>query len=206
LTHLFIDLRDEPEAGQLVGRLLTLSGKQGFPLFDLLGSILEGWLQVRRGAVQDGIVAIRRGLEAMPEEDVYLLQSYCLGLLAQAYLEAGSPEEGLGAVSQAFAFIERYGERFFEAELHRIRGTLLQADGTNGGEAEAEFRQAIAVARRQQARSLELRAQINLSRLWHHQGRIGDAQHSLQQVYERFAGQENASDVAEARTLLDSWA
>lgn len=205
LTHLFVDLRDEPEAGQLVGRLLTLSRQQGFPLFDLLGSILEGWLQVRRGAVQEGIVAIRRGLEAMPKAEVYLLQSYFLGLLAQAYLEAGVPEEGLDSVSWAFAFIERYGERFFEAELHRIRAALLLADRTDGGEAEAELRQAIAVARRQQAGSLELRAQIDLSRLWHQQGRTGEAQHALRQVYERFAGQENASDVAEARTLLASW-
>ncbi|MGD8866377.1 MAG: hypothetical protein PVI01_02085, partial [Gemmatimonadales bacterium] len=208
LTHLFIDLRDEPQAEQLVERLLTLSRQQSFPLFDLLGGILQGWLQVQRGAVQDGIVLIRRGLEAMPNADVYLLQSYGLALLAQAYLKAGSPGQGLAAVSHAFAFIERYGERFFEAELHRIRGTLVLAEGAEraeGGEAEAEFRQAIAVARRQQARSLELRAQIDLSRLWHRQGRIAEAQRSLRQAYEPFAGQENASDVAEARTLLASW-
>jgi len=204
-AHLAIDRRDVRAAEERVQALLDLCRKERFPLFELLGRVLQAWLRIERGYLDSGIAELHAGLEALPKAEVYLLRSYGLGLLAQGYLKADRPAEGLRAVSQAFDFIERYGERFFEGELHRIRGTLLLAKGGDEDEAEAEFQRAIGVATRQRAKSLELRAQLDLSRLWHGQGESGKAQQSLQHLYNWFEESEDAPDLAEAHALLASW-
>jgi predicted ATPase len=201
---LAIDQRSAGAASERVKALLGLCREYRFPLFDLLGRILQGWLQIERGDIGAGLLQLHDGIEAMPMAEVYLLQSYCLGLLALGHLPEGRASEGLQIVSRAFAFIERYGERFFEAELHRIRGTLLLAQGEGG--AEAELHQAVTVARRQQATSLELRAQVELSRLWHDQGRISVARPPLEDLCSRFPEPDGAPELAEARALLASWA
>jgi DNA-binding SARP family transcriptional activator/predicted ATPase len=202
---LAIDQRSTGAATERVESLLRICRKYRFPLFELLGRILQAWLRTERGEVEPGIAGLQEGIEAMPRAEVYLLQSFYLGLLAQGHLVAGGSGEGLRVVSRAFAFIERYGERFFEAELHRIRGMLFLAQGEEGGGAEAEFHQAIAVARRQQAKSLELRAQLQLSRLWHGQGKVSAARPPLELLCSRFPEPEDAPELAEARALLATW-
>ena len=127
----------------------------------------------------------------MRDTGAEIYQSYFPGLLAEAYLKDGQVEEGLATVAEALAFVDRTEERFYEAELYRIKGELtLQQSRCQGskskstgptpdprpqGEAEACFLKAIEVARKQQAKSLELRAVMSLSRLWQSQSKKYEA-------------------------------
>jgi predicted ATPase len=105
---------------------------------------------------------------------------------------------------QAFEVLERTGERLYEAELHRLQGALLlQCPGADRRQVEAHFRQAIDIARQQQAKSLELRAATGLARLLHSQGKRDEAQQLLGDVYGWFTEGFNTVDLRAAKTLLD---
>jgi predicted ATPase len=125
-----------------------------------------------------------------------------LGLLAEACGEAGMIEEGLSLLAEALTLVEEKGERCWEAELYRLKGKLLLMKGDP--EAEACFRRAIEIARRQQARSWELRAATSLARLWQVQGRRPEARELLGNIYGWFTEGFDTADLLEARVLLDS--
>jgi predicted ATPase len=132
-----------------------------------------------------------------------------LGLLADGYRCAGKGAAGLTVVVDALATTESTGARFWEAELYRLRGELLlmQAPGKGASraaaaEAEACFRQAIEVARRQVAKSWELRAALSLSRLWLQQGKREEARALLTPLYGWFTEGFETADLQEARALL----
>ena len=109
---------------------------------------------------------------------------YFLSLLAEAYGKVGQPEEGLTVLVEALALVDNTGERYWEAELHRRKGELLlMQQGQKVGEAEECFRQALDIARRQKAKSLELRAAMSLSRLWQQQGKKREAHQLLADIY-----------------------
>ena len=120
-------------------------------------------------------------------------------------MNRGQTEEGLKALGEALALAERTGERFFQAELHRLQGEfLLRQEGVEGAcrEAEACFRRALADARQQQARSLELRAAMSLTRLYQKQNRQAEVRPMLGECYGWFTEGFDTPDLQEARTLL----
>jgi predicted ATPase len=125
-----------------------------------------------------------------------------IGVLADAYLEAGQLEQAQGALDEAFMSVQQSGERMVEAELHRLQGELLLAQAEED-EAEACFRQAVEVARRQQAKSWELRATMSLCRLWQQQGRSAEAREMLATVYGWFSEGFDTPDLKDAQTLLE---
>ncbi len=122
--------------------------------------------------------------------------------LAEAYREAGKTEEGLAALAEALALIEKTDERLAEAEAHRIEGELLRAQGDQAG-AEASFHTAIDIARNQGAKSWELRATVSLCRQWQEQGKIQPARAMLAEVYNWFSEGFDTVDLKEAKALLD---
>ncbi len=128
------------------------------------------------------------------------------GLLAQQ----GQAEEGLAALAEGLAVVHGDGERYWEAELHRLQGEVLltrgEADPAAGAAAEACFGQALAVARRQQAKSLELRAVMSWSRLRQRQGQPAEARPLLAETYGWFTEGFQTPDLCEARGLLESLA
>ena len=124
-----------------------------------------------------------------------------LALLAEACGSAGRAEEGLSALAEALAFVQSSDERYYEAALHRLQVDLLLAKGDEAG-AEASFREAIAVARRQSARSWELRATTSLARLWQKQGKVDEARQVLAQIYGWFTEGFDTPDLKEAQALL----
>jgi predicted ATPase len=133
-----------------------------------------------------------------------------LTLLADAQQTVGQTMEGLNTVAEALAAVEKNGERLFEAELYRIKGQLsLQSkqvkasQGKSIEDAESSFLKAIEVARRQQAKSLELRASTSLSRLWLQQGRKQQARGLLAEIYGWFTEGFDTSDLKEAKALLE---
>jgi predicted ATPase len=124
-------------------------------------------------------------------------------VLTDAHLQAGRVERAQGVLDEAFEAVQRTGERMIEAELHRLQGEILLARGDEG-EAEACFRQAIAVARGQQARSWELRATTSLARLLCQQGRREEGHARLADIYGWFTEGFDTPDLREARTVTDA--
>ncbi len=131
-------------------------------------------------------------------------RQYFLSILAEAYWKVGRTEEGLSALSEALALVDKTGARGGEAEIHRLKGELLlaQSEG-NQAEAEACFHKALEIARGQQAKSWELRAATSLSRLWQSQGKWGEARDLLAPVYDWFTEGFETADLKEAKTLLE---
>jgi predicted ATPase len=153
------------------------------------------------GHLEDGITQLREGLALQQSGVERCYQSGCLRSLAEAQAKAGQPEEGLTTLAEALAFVEETGERHGEAELYRLKGELLLAQGDEA-EAEASLHPAIEVARRQQAKSWELRATITLCRLWQRQGKKAEAHQMLAEIYNWFTEGFDTSDLIEAKVLL----
>ena len=130
-----------------------------------------------------------------------------LALLAEATGNAGQVAEGLALVAEARAWVDIHAERFWEAELHRLQGRLLLQDAPpDAHQAETCFQQALALARRQQAKSLELRAAMSLSRLWQQQGKQVEARELLGPIYGWFTEGFDTADLQEAQALLEELA
>ena len=126
-------------------------------------------------------------------------------LLVQAAAACSHYSEGLAVLREAAALVEDTGERYVEAEIHRLKGNLLLAEN-GSAEAEACYVRALQVARAQEARSLELRAAMSLARLWGEHGRRAEARDLLASVYGWFTEGFDTADLKEAKTLLDQLA
>jgi predicted ATPase len=216
--------REEQAARERAEAMTALSGEQGFALFLALGTIWRGRAMAEQGQREEGIAQMRQGLAAFGATGVELGQIYYFALLAEAYREVGQTEEGLTALAEALAVAQKTGERFYEAELYRLKGELTLAQSRVQGlgsrvqakqkakgknqkakiesEAEACFRQAIDIARRQSAKSLELRAVVSLSRLWQRQGKGEEARKMLEEIYSWFTEGFDTADLREAKALL----
>ena len=130
-------------------------------------------------------------------------RAHWLALLAEAYGYAGQTHEGLNVLTEALAAVHNHAGRWWEPELYRLRGALLLHVAAPQEEAEACLQQALAVARRQQAKSLELRAALSLSRLWQQQGKRAEAHELLTEVYGWFTEGFDTPDLQEAKALLE---
>ena len=143
--------------------LIALAAAQGYGAPRRQGRILRGWALAMQGEASEGVALIRQGLDS-PERGARALPPPLASLLAEAYSEAGQPEAGLTVLDEAFTLVETTEERWWEAELSRLKGVLLlQLPRPEVSRAEASFLQALDVARRQQAKALELRAALSLS-------------------------------------------
>ena len=185
----------------------TLSTEHGFPFWLTFGTILQGWALTVQGKGVEGIAQVRQGLVAYRATGSELHRPYFLSLLAEAYEKVGQPEEGLSLLVEALAIVENTGERNWEAELHRRKGELLLIQqGQKVGEAEECFQKALDTARRQQAKSLELRVAMSLSRLRQQQGKQEEAHQLLSEIYGWFTEGFDTADLEEAKVLLEELA
>jgi adenylate cyclase len=187
--------------------VITLSNEHGFIHALSVGMIRRGWALAKQGAVAEGIRQLQQGLATLREVGQELPLSHHLALLAEAYRQGGQVEAGLHALAEALAHLDDTGERYYEAELHRLKGECLMAQtGKRSKEIEAEecFRQALEIARRQQAKSLELRATMSLSHLWQQQGRRAEAHQILAEIYGWFMEGFETPDLQEAKALLEA--
>ena len=135
------------------------------------------------------------------------MRPYFLALLAEVYGTMGQPAAGLMVLAEALTRADKTGERWYEPELHRLKGALLlQQSADNHTEAQTCFQQALDVARSRQVKSLELRAATSLSRLWQQQGKRAEARQLLAEVYGWFTEGFDTPDLREAKALLDELA
>jgi len=203
--------REEQRARERAEAVIALSTEQGFPYFLALGRMVRGGALAEQGQVQEGI--------AQPHQ-IWL--GHALAQLAEAYGKAGQVEEGLTVLAEAQAFVDKTGMRVSEAELYRLKGELtLKQSGVRGpesevpstqhptpntlaeAEAEACFLKAIDIARKQQAKSWELRASTSLARLWQQQGKREEARQMLAEIYGWFTEGFDTKDLQEAKALLE---
>jgi predicted ATPase len=186
---------------------ISLSKDQRFSLWMAIGSIIRGWALAQQGQARAGIAQIHQGLTDWRATGAELVQPYFLALLAEAYGIMGQPEAGLPVLTEALALVETTGERWYEPELYRLKGELLlQQASDNQTEAESSFHHALAIARNQQAKSLELRAATSLARLWQQQGKRQEAHDLLAPVYGWFTEGFDTADLKDAKALLEELA
>jgi predicted ATPase len=212
--------REEQVVRERVEALVTLSTEQGFPLYVAMGTIRRGWALAAQEQVERGILQIRQGMAAYQAMGTELGQPHHLAYLAEACGKTGQTEEGLSALAEALALVDKTGERFYEAELYRLKGELtLKQFGVRSpafgvtnpqsstpnpqAEAEACFLKAIKVARRQQAKSWELRATVSLARLWQQGKKKQQARKMLAKIYNWFTEGFDTKDLQEAKALLE---
>ncbi len=199
----------------------------------------RGEALARQGHVEEGIALMRQGLTASRAIGGEVRRSYFLSLIAEAYGEVGRAAEGLTLLAEALTHVDKTGERYYEAEVYRLKGELTLTQSRVQGlgssvkasqsksrqvkasqdksevtspqhpapnpqaEAEACFLKAIEIARRQQAKSLELRAVMSLARLWQQQGKKEEARRMLAEIYNWFTEGFDTVDLQEAKMLLD---
>ncbi len=149
-----------------------------------------------------GVALMRRSASERAGLGVGWYQVRYLCLLAETHLRLRQTEAGLQVVAEAKELVARNEDRMWEAELARIEGELLRQGGQSGA-AEACFEDALATARRQDARSLELRAATSLARLWRDQGQHSEARDLLAPIYGWFTEGFDTPDLQEAKALLD---
>jgi predicted ATPase len=213
--------RGEGQAAQeRADAAVALCAEQGFPFWLAMGTILQGWVLAEQGEAEKGIAQIRQGLTSYRATGAELFRPHFLALLAEACGKGRQTEEGLSAVAEALDGVHQTGERYYEAELYRLKGELsLQSEVRSPKseipntqpltpnpqpEAEACILKAIEIARKQQAKSLELRAVMSLSRLWQAQGKKDEARQMLAEIYGWFTEGFDTKDLQEAKALLDS--
>jgi predicted ATPase len=183
---------------------IALATEQRFTLWLIFGTVFHGWALAMQGQREAGIAEVRQGLDAHLALGGKVLQLHSLGLLAETYGAGGHPEEGLPLLAEALAVTNDTEMRCYEAEIYRLKGELLLQQVTdNHTEAEACFQQALNVARRQQAKSWELRAATSLARLWQSQGKRQEAHDLLSPIYNWFTEGFDTADLQDAKTLLD---
>jgi tetratricopeptide (TPR) repeat protein len=195
--------------------MLALSLEHGFPVFVAAGTFIRSLMLIAQGKIEiaEGIAQISQTIDAYRETGAVSGFPMLLAVLAELQMAVGQVEGGLDSLSEAQATVDRTGERRYDMRLSLLKGKLLLGQASRqqeGGihrekiaEAEACFTRAVDVARQQKAKSLELEAVLNLSRLWQQQGRRDEARELLADVYGWFTEGLDTADLKTAKALLE---
>jgi predicted ATPase len=184
---------------------ITSATEQGFATatFEVWGTLLRGWALAAQGQHGEGIAQMQQGLAACRAIGAEVLRPFSLALLAEAYGKAGQNEAGLALLAE----VATTGEHLYEPELYRLKGQLtLALCAAHHADAETCLRQALNMTQRQEAKSLELRAAMSLSRLWQRQGKRAAAHALLAPIYGWFTEGFDTADLQEAKALLEELA
>jgi class 3 adenylate cyclase/predicted ATPase len=209
-VHLF--RREGQTAQERAEAAITLATEQGFAQALATGTIMRGWALAEQGQGKEGITQIRQGLATYQSTGAKLGQPHYLAMLAEAYGKVEQVEEGLTVLAEAQACVDKTGERAYDAKLYQIKGELTLKSKVPSPKSQVEkeaeecFHKAIEIARKQQAKSLELRAVMSLSRLWQQQGRKDEARKLLAEIYGWFTEGFDTADLKEAKALLEELA
>jgi len=216
--------REERMAQKCAEDAIGVSCEHGLMMYRAHSTITRGWALIEQGLPENAIEQMRDGLAAREATGTELMRPHLLAQLADALGKVHQPDEGLRILEEALAVADRTSEQCYRAELYRLRGELLLMQSTRravshsamGGKAVAQaeppavtiaescFKQSINIARRQNAKSLELRAVMSLARLYQTQGRQNEARDPLAQIYDGFTEGFATTDLREAKALLDA--
>jgi class 3 adenylate cyclase/predicted ATPase len=196
--------RDVPAVHEQAEAAITLSTEQGFPYWAALGTSLRGCALAMQGEGEAGIAQIRQGIAAWRATGSAVFIPYFCTILVDVSNHLGYPEDGLQALAEAHTLVEQQEERWWEAEVCRLRGVLLLRQTVpQPEEAETWLQRALDIARHQEAKSLELRAAMSLSQLWQQQGKGDEARELLAPIYGWFTEGFDTADLQEAKVLLE---
>jgi predicted ATPase len=199
--------RREPQAtGEQAAALIALCTTYGPAQYAAMGTLLQGWALAVQGPCEEALLQMRQSVAACRATGASMTwQPHLLTLLAEVSAQAGQPEESLCLLVEAQTVLETTGERWWEAEVYRRHGELLwRRSMSEAAQAAACFQQALDIARRQEAKSLELRAAMSLARLWQQQGKRQEAYDLLAPVYNWFTEGFDTADLQEAKALLEA--
>jgi DNA-binding winged helix-turn-helix (wHTH) protein/predicted ATPase len=187
--------------------LLTLATAQGFPLWGGFGTYWRGWALAMQGQGAAGLAQMHQGMTAVLATGQELARPFCLVWLAEAAGHVGQVAEGLCLLAEVQAALETSERGDLVAEAYRLQGEfLLRQAVPDVAQAEACLQHALAIARRQQAKSWELRAAMSLGRLWQRQGKRAAAHTLLADIYGWFTEGFETADLQEAKGLLEELA
>ncbi|MBV9814752.1 MAG: hypothetical protein JO229_03255 [Alphaproteobacteria bacterium] len=193
---------DDTGLEQRANDLIAVANDQSFPFFRATAAIFGGWVKAKNADVTEGLSLLRAGSSAYCATGATAWMPFYIALLAGACEIAGQIEGGAAELDQALQLVERTGERWFAAELDRQKARLLLRQG-HPEAAEELYRNALGIAREQDAKLWELRAAASLARLWRDQGRRAAARDLLAPVYGWFTEGFATPDLKEAKALLD---
>jgi predicted ATPase len=199
--------RDVPATHEHAEAAIALATEQGFTQWAALVTLLRGWALAMQGQGAEGMAQVRQGIAAWQATGAVLHLPHLCTMLAEVCAHLGHIEDGLQALAEAHTLVEQHEERWWKAEVCRLRGVLLlRQPVTPQAEAETWLQRALDVARHQEAKSLELRAAMSLSRLWQQQGKRQEAHDLLAEVYAWFIEGFDTADLQDAKALLDTLA
>jgi predicted ATPase len=200
---LYSFLRDAAAVRQLGEDLVAFCAEIESTTFTMGGQMLRGWAIAQQGDVEQGLPLVRWGVDEEFQRGVRGFEPHSRALLAETLALAGELEEALDEVTAALTFAEECGNCYWNAHLYKLKGDFLHALAFSPQEVEAFYQRAIDTARRQEAKSLELRATTSLARLWQGQGKQGEARQALLEIYGWFTEGFDTIDLLEAKALLD---
>jgi tetratricopeptide (TPR) repeat protein len=210
---LYSSCQEPAVAQEQAEEVIEIASKQGLAVGLAWATTIRGWALAQQGQGEAGIAQLRQGLAAFQATQQALLTHH-LTLLAEAYDALGEPAAGLAVLDEAAALVEKIGERFWEAEIYRLKGELLLRVGgaarslgavqgmQDSVSPEECFLTAIEIARQQAGKSLELRATVSLARLWQRQGKQSQARRMLADIYGWFTEGFDTIDLQQAKALL----
>jgi class 3 adenylate cyclase/predicted ATPase len=198
--------RDHKAALEQAEACVALSTNRGFNLLAAFAKVTGGWALTTQGHAKEGMVQMLKGMVDFSAMGAEIWRPYSFALLAEVYGKAEHIKEGIAAIGDGLAVLHKTGERFWEAELYRLKGELLLTlSKINRAEVETCFQQALEIARSQQAKSLELRAVMSLGRLWQYQGKRTQARQLLSEIYGWFTEGFDTADLKAAKALLEEF-
>jgi predicted ATPase len=172
-----------------------------YRLGQAMGTVLAGWAMAKQGEYAAGLNLLQHGIAQWQGEGIRNMQTYLSALWIEACCIAGQVEEGIAGAVEAHDFLVEFDEHFYEPEIYRLHGDLLLLQGY-ARDAEMQYRQALALANKQGARSLELRAAVCLARLWQQEGKQAEAHALLAPLYTWFREGFDTPDLQAAHDLL----
>jgi predicted ATPase len=191
---------NEPSAaGTLAGEAVAVADEHGYRQWRAIGRFITAWASADTASNTSSLRGLMQGLDEYTRMGLRALLSSFLCLAAHAHIRAGRKRAGMELLARAEAHVRDSEERWYEAELHRLRGTIVWSREPRT--AEVHFRQAIDVARAQGAKLWELRATVDLATMWRQEGKKEAASHLLQPVLSSFADDVDAVDLQAAREL-----
>jgi predicted ATPase len=195
--------RDSRLALESAEAAIAVSVEHNLKMYQNHATMTRTWAMIEQGLEQISIKDMREGLAARQATGAELMRPQLLAQLAEALAKAGQPKEGLHILEDALAILHQTGERYYEAELYRLKGELLLMQSTDLIQVERCFHQSIQIARHQKAKSLELRVSTSMARLYRDQGRHKEARDLLSAIYDTFTEGFGTLDLREAKALLD---
>ena len=201
-ARLLCFLGDAKTLTECADQLSAIGIEQGFPYWRTTALIYRGWALAVVGDLENGADLIRQGISAWQATGAITWLPFFQGLQAQAEAAHGQTDRALTLLAEALQTVQRTGERWFAAELNRHKGQLLLRQGHSDAAKEL-YREALSIARTQEARLWELRAASSLAQLWRDQGRRAEARDLLAPVYGWFTEGFETADLKETKALLE---